>query len=86
MKVRIIYSETGTGETQSVDADIKMLSGALVARAIWANEEDRPALSVACFTVLGDKAAFVLTSHDDYFGPTLWTGFVYTNFIEETGN
>lgn len=83
MRVRIIYSETGTGEECSFDVEIKVLSGWAVAAAIAINEEDLPALTVLSFVVLGDKAAFIMSSDEDHFGQVLWTGFVYTNFIGE---
>jgi hypothetical protein len=87
MKVRIVYNETGTGAEMMFDVEVPELTGEHIAKAIMNNcgeggdvEIEQSPLTVASFVILDKYAAGIFTSHDSYFGPTLWTAIVYTVF------
>lgn len=90
MKSRIVFTETGTGETETFDTDIADLTVESVMNAIdrlqlkHCADADPIGLSAEAFIIQGDRAAFILSSHDKkWFGDMLWHGVVYTTFAGE---
>lgn len=84
MKVRICFTESGTGEYETIDAEIAEMTGEAIVDAIHKYETtccddcDRIELSLVSFVIQGNNAAFIATAHDRvWFGDMLWSGIVY---------
>lgn len=88
MKARIVFNETGTGESETFDTEIAELTADEVLAAFERlqrqcemSDDNVMKLKAESFVVQGDMAAFILSSHDPvWFGDMLWTGVVYTLF------
>lgn len=93
MKARICFTETGTGEGETFDCEINDLSLESVVDAVMRfakhmtpaeHHDDIELVKGEAFVIQGNKAAFILSSHDKvWFGNTLWHGVVYTLFAGE---
>lgn len=89
MKVRIAFSETGTGEDEIFNTEVKELSLDCIIDAMNRYQEHcsdgQPIIKLKgeSFVTHGSQAAFILTSHDRWFGDMIWTGVVYTEFAGE---
>lgn len=91
MKVRICYTETGTGEDAILDAEIQELNVTQVIEAIkrsyleqtgelagWAKHVQNPGSLFSGGG--GSEMAFMFAAKDPYFGRMLFVGVVYTKF------
>ena len=88
MRARIVFHETGTGESETFDTEIAELTANEVLAAFERlqrqcemSDDNVMKLKAEAFFIQGDSAAFILSSHDPvWFGDMLWTGVVYTLF------
>lgn len=91
IRVKIVFTETGTGEEGSFITNLPELTGEAVIKAVTDYTNDPNTndphkidfhLKLRSWVQVKRLAAVIATCHDNYFGDMIWTMQIYQDFIE----